>query len=227
MTPPRWKAVLFDFGGTLDGDGIHWSRRFDATFRGMGLGYSPEGLDRAFSASEKIVNTDPAVRTMNLPASIEYQCELMLADLGHPGRPLAIEAGRRLTEETRGYLVRNAGVLKMLRGVARTAILSNFTGNLEIILREEGLLPLVDHVFDSGVMGLRKPDPAIFLLALERLGASAAESAMVGDSVENDLRPARELGLATVWIRSPGARPSDFQADHTLGSVLELPNIWG
>ena len=227
MNSRPWAAVLFDFGGTLDGDGIHWSRRFDSTFRSMELSYAPEALDDAFRASERVVNSDPAVKAMNLPAVIRYQCALMLRDLGHPTEAVADDAGRRLTLETRDYLGRNSAVLRLLKGRVKTGILSNFTGNLEIILREEGLLALVDSVFDSAVVGLRKPDPAFFRHALSSLGAAPGETAMVGDSVDMDLRPAGALGLSTVWIQGAIPRATDFRPDHTLENVREFPSLWG
>ncbi len=224
--PPAWQAVLFDFGGTLDGDGIHWSRRFDAVFRGLGLGYPEEALPRAFRSAEDRINADPAVCRMNLPRIIRHECGLMLAELGFPDAGLADQAGERLTRETRDYLVRNTAVLRACRGRARVAVLSNFTGNLELILGEEGLLPHVDAVFDSAVVGLRKPDPAFFRHALEKLGAEPGTSAMVGDSVDMDLRPARALGLCSVWIRGATPRETDFVPDLTCESVRDLLPFW-
>jgi beta-phosphoglucomutase-like phosphatase (HAD superfamily) len=70
MTAPVWEAVLFDFGGTLDGDGIHWSRRFDTAFRELGLEYPAEALHPAFRAAEDLINADPGVAGLDLPASI-------------------------------------------------------------------------------------------------------------------------------------------------------------
>jgi FMN phosphatase YigB (HAD superfamily) len=226
MTVPAWEAVLFDFGGTLDGDGIHWSRRFDAAFRELGLEYDSEALNPAFRAAEDRINADPAVAGLNLPASIRLEAGLMLEHLGYPDPELADAAAAGLTDETRDYLRRNSQVLWALKGRTRIGILSNFTGNLERILVEEGLRPLVDGVFDSAVVGLRKPDPAFFLHALGRLGAVPARSLMVGDSVDMDLRPAHALGMATAWVEGPVHRSTDFQPDLTLKTVRELPDAW-
>jgi FMN phosphatase YigB (HAD superfamily) len=150
----------------------------------------------------------------------------MLRHLGFPDPALADAAGAALTAETRDSLRRNSQVLWAFKGRTRIGILSNFTGNLERILTGEGLRPLVDGVFDSAVVGLRKPDPAFFLHALGRLGANPAGSLMVGDSVDMDLRPARALGMATAWVEGPIRRETDFRPDRTLRSVRDLSSAW-
>jgi HAD superfamily hydrolase (TIGR01549 family) len=204
VTPFPHTAVLVDFGGTLDGDGIHWSHRFDRVFRGAGLEYTDEALQRAFRASEDVLNSD----------------------LGFPDLSLAIDLAEELTGETRGYLARNSTLLRSLKGRVPVGVLSNFTGNLEIILREEGLLEWVDAVFDSAVVGLRKPDPEFFRHALKTLGAGPEGAVMVGDSVDMDLRPAAALGLATVWVEGERARSTDFVPGLRVRSVTELPALW-
>jgi HAD superfamily hydrolase (TIGR01509 family) len=70
-----------------------------------------------------------------------------------------------------------------------------------------GLRPLVDSVCVSSVVGLRKPDPAIFRLAAEGLGKRMAGSWMVGDSPTHDIAGAGAAGLNTVWI----ARDREWQ----------------
>ncbi len=216
---PRWDGVLFDFGGTLDSDGIHWSRRFDQVFRTLGFTYADAALDAAFRCSEEAVTREPAVRSMNLPRAIRYQVDLMLPALGVNDPALAERAAEQLAAETRATLHRNGDALRLLTGRVRLGILSNFTGNLELILREEGLRPLVDAVFDSAVVGLRKPDPAFFLHALDLLGVAPGRAAMVGDSVDMDLLPARALGMTAMWVRGVPHRPTEFRPDHTVASA--------
>jgi FMN phosphatase YigB (HAD superfamily) len=202
---PAWAAVLVDLGGTLDGDGEHWSHRFDRVFRELGLANPREELDEAFGVSEAALNADPAVSRLSLGESIELQTGIMLRRLGLYAPGLAGSAAARLIDEARAALAANGEVLGALRRHRRVGILSNFTGKLERIVRQEGLIDRVDAVFDSAVVGLRKPDPAFFVHALRSLEARPACSAMVGDSVDMDLRPARSLGLTTIWIEgAPG-----------------------
>jgi putative hydrolase of the HAD superfamily len=67
-------------------------------------------------------------------------------------------------------------------------------------LEVAGLTSLVDEVVISGVVGLRKPDPRIFQLALDRVGGSTRDSWMVGDHADNDIRGAAAVGLKTAWV---------------------------
>ncbi len=227
MTAGPWKALLIDYGGTLDGDGTHWSRRFDAAFRTQGFEYSDEHLARAFRASEDAMAVDPAVRLMGLESSLRRQAGLMLASLGLPAEPGTEAATRFLVAETRDFLARNAAVLRLLKERYRLGILSNFNGNLERTLRDEGLRPLVHGVFDSDVVGLRKPDPAFFRYALDALETEPQAAAMIGDSVDMDLRPARDLGMATVWVREPTRPAPGFCPDFTLRNFRDLSTLLG
>lgn len=64
-----------------------------------------------------------------------------------------------------------------------------------------GLLKYFDVVAASAELGVAKPDPLIFENALELAGCQPCDSVMVGDRLDNDIRPAKALGMQTVWIR--------------------------
>lgn len=64
-----------------------------------------------------------------------------------------------------------------------------------------GLLKYFDVVAASAELGVAKPDPLIFEKALELAGCQPYDSVMVGDRLDNDIHPAKELGMRTVWIR--------------------------
>ena len=64
-----------------------------------------------------------------------------------------------------------------------------------------GLLPYFDVLATSAELGIAKPDPKIFEKALEMAGCRPQEAVMVGDRLDNDIRPAKALGMQTVWIR--------------------------
>lgn len=89
-------------------------------------------------------------------------------------------------------------------------------------LRDFGVLPYIDLVIASAEEGLAKPDPAIFQLALQRADCLPEQAVMVGDRLDNDIAPAKKLGMKTIWIRqgfgglsAPGseAETPDFKAD--------------
>jgi HAD superfamily hydrolase (TIGR01509 family) len=86
--------------------------------------------------------------------------------------------------------------------------------------------------FLSFKTGLMKPDPAFFQLALRAVEARAEDAVMVGDTYKNDIRPAIELGMRTVWVlHRPEKEKADLIAvmngdapppDLTLASIAEL-----
>lgn len=81
-------------------------------------------------------------------------------------------------------------------------------------LRSIGLLDYFDlpHIAISGDLGLRKPNPRIFEYALDALGASPRETAMIGDSLSADILGAQPLGIYAVWRPKPWL--SEWARDH-------------
>jgi epoxide hydrolase-like predicted phosphatase len=89
------------------------------------------------------------------------------------------------------------------RDGARTALLSNSWG--DALAYDEALLEqLFDAWVISSAVGLRKPDPAIYELAAERIGLPPAACVFV-DDLPGNLKPARELGMATILHRGDAA----------------------
>ena len=129
---------------------------------------------------------------------------------------------RRFVARARRHLRRNVELLRRHRPVLRFGLVSNFTPNLPFIVRETGLEDVLDSVVCSDKVGLRKPDPEIFRLALADLGVDAEEAAMVGDSLVSDIMPAKTLGLTTIWIRGDRVfvGGDETAADHV---VFDLP----
>ncbi len=93
----------------------------------------------------------------------------------------------------------------------RTAVVSNFDGRLRGILDGLGLSPLLDAVVLPSDAGAAKPDPAIFLCALEALACAPGEAVFVGDDAHRDLAAARSLGIAALDATS-------------LATLAELPS---
>ena len=120
---------------------------------------------------------------------------------------------RRVPPEVRPALrkAREAGV--------RLGIVSNSEGRLVRLLERLALLDFFETVVDSGVEGIRKPDPRIFHRALERMGVSDALYA--GDIPDVDVEGARAAGLRGVLV-DPAAHFPDFipRVDH-VGEVVE------
>ena len=84
------------------------------------------------------------------------------------------------------------------RGV-HTAVLSNSEGRLAELLAEIGIADAFEVIVDSGVVGIEKPDPRIFELVLDRLGAHDANPVHIGDSWSADIAGALAAGWRGIW----------------------------
>ncbi len=226
-------AVLLDFGGTLDGDGRHWLDRCRDIWASFGTGMDEARLKEAFYEADRRLEADPTIRGCRLAETMRRHTAWQLRHLGLDDPALAGRLAAAFTEPARQALERSRAVLQRLRRDGyRLGVLSNFYGNVAVLCDEAGLTPLLDIVLDSAVAGLRKPDPAFFEKALAGMAVLPTESVMVGDSLEQDIRPARALGMKTLWL-APGRRgncPEPALADGVLESLSELPEQlerWG
>lgn len=89
---------------------------------------------------------------------------------------------------------------------ARFGIITNGPADIQ---REKvvmlGLPPLVETIVISGEVGVAKPDPAIFTLALDRLGGQASDAIYLGDAPDVDIGGAQAAGIRAVWMNRTGA----------------------
>ena len=100
-----------------------------------------------------------------------------------------------------------AGFHRLIAAEIPVAIVSNNDGTAEQQMKDFGIcqvgagpLPSVSIIVDSGVLGVAKPDPAIFTPALAALGTSAARTLYVGDTVHADVRGAQNAGMPVVQL---------------------------
>jgi putative hydrolase of the HAD superfamily len=222
----RPRAILFDFGGTLDLDGVHWSDRFFSAYTGAGLALDGARFDRAFAAADRLIARRDGMEKVGLREQLQLQVSLQL-DALQLDPDLAAAIVTPLHAESRANLDRAVAVLARLKPRYQLGVVSNFSGNLRAICAEVGLLPLLDVLLDSRVEGRSKPDPRFLALALDRLGREGGECVFVGDSVDRDLVPAKSLGMCTVWLRREPRPPcTDPEAvDFRIATLGELHPI--
>jgi len=197
------EAVLLDFGGTLDADGVHWSPRFHAAYRAEGGTLDLAAFDPIFKMSDQALARLPGIAALGFRAAIETQARLLSDVLPERDRVNPAGVARRLHADALGVVRRNRPILERLARRYRLGIVSNFTGNLQPCLEELGLARLFAAVSDSAVVGCSKPDPRIFLGTLATLGARPERAWMVGDNFEADIRGAAALGMRTCWLGPP------------------------
>lgn len=102
-------------------------------------------------------------------------------------------------------------------------------------MRELGLSDLFEATVISCDVGYMKPHPRIFHYALERMGAEAVETVMVGDSLRADVEGAKTLGMIAVWRRPPAGEPVEettdepepgpVAPDYTIDTIGELTSL--
>lgn len=117
------------------------------------------------------------------------------------------------------------GVKAMLAELSehfRLGIIANQSLGTRERMARHGLLEHLSLVVGSAEAGVVKPDPWIFELALREAGCEAPQAVMVGDRLDNDIRPANLLGMKTIHVRQGGSgaqRPRD--ASDLPGAVVD------
>ena len=213
------QSLLFDYGGTLDSDGITFLDRLRPIYKEAGLD-SPR-FERAFYDCEDALPTNHRLQGLDLEQTVRLLNRDILAILAPDRLDHATPISARFAADSRRQFARLKPVLERLSKRFRLGVVSNFYGNLDGILLAEGLRPLFSVVADSGVVGVIKPEPAIFLHACRGVGTEPADCVMVGDSVKRDMAGAASLGMKKALVSAAAAPPAAGQ-DWTIRSVSEL-----
>jgi len=162
----------------------------------------------------------------------------------NPRRLIAQRQASHISEEIRNkaldgwhhlYLWANhtlpgiAGIIAQLRDSYRLGIIANQPGLALDELEKHDLKDLFDRIIISEVVGYHKPDVRIFEEALRQTGADPKTSIMVGDRIDNDIRPAKSLGMKTVWLdqdfRTMSYQPQDDYERLYIQSYLKITGI--
>lgn len=239
------RAILFDFGGTLDSP-RHWLDRFLSHYRSAGVDISRIELDVAYSAAIRTAyGAGLAIREFGIGELVRYLVDLQLPMLRRGGSPrltrfledavaggeldrIAKQIAEGFTAESRCGLEQSREVLSRLAARFKIGVVSNFYGNLDRVLVEAKIAEFVAVVVDSARLGYFKPDCRIFKAALNGLDIAAVDAAMVGDSLDKDCAPARRLGMRTVWLRhrdTAAREQSAMLADYTIRALEEVEKL--
>jgi HAD superfamily hydrolase (TIGR01509 family) len=215
------RAILFDMGGTLDGDGLHWQDRFTALYRSFGVPVSRETFDEA----ERRANNDDAIASCDFQEMIGHYVEWQMAHIGLTNPQLKHDLITGFITPARKAAAANVELLSELaeRGF-ELGVVSNGCGNVAKLCADFGYAPFLSVVVDSRRVGFFKPDPAIFVYAAEELARPPNEILMVGDSFHRDVRPAKKIGMKTAWLEGPEPRdcPEPSLVDLRLRALADL-----
>ena len=192
-------ALLFDFGGTLDGNGIHWR---DRTYRFLRQAY-PE-IDRETFDRVDRASVDRLIDSGNGPRLSLRETMDVIATGIYEGLGLDLEGKDRYVdffcEGAKESLDRNRCWLATLRDQYQLGVISNNFGNTQGWCDDYNLSPLLDIVVDSTVVGVSKPEAGIFHTALTGLGVSSEEAIYTGDTYLDDVVGAKRAGMWAAWL---------------------------
>ena len=199
------KWLFFDLGSTLIDERACERQRIADTVAGSAV--SPAEFEqamRSFAARNENAYTR-AREHFNLPKA-PWDNGLHSLEAPYPGVP---------------------ELLERLSARYGLGIIANQKPGLEGRMERFGILPYFKEIVGSGDLGISKPDPRIFLAALERANCAPQDAVMVGDRLDNDIAPAQALGFTTVWVRQsygglgdPALLPR--QPDHIIDSIGQL-----
>ena len=219
-------AVLFDFGGTLDADGLPWKERVYRLFVEAGAVVARDRFDPSFyKADDALVGAIPP--TTSFEETVARLVAGVAAALGLPDRSIAAGVARRFIGDSLANIAVNVPLLRELTRRYRLGVVSNFYGNLARVCDDAGIHSFFQVLVDSAEVGCTKPDPRIFQRALEALGVPASAATFVGDSLPRDMAGARGVGMRHIWLA--GAEPSAdgpcCRGDRRISSLRELEAI--
>lgn len=215
------KWLLFDFGGCLDSDGVHSRKLFFNEFERVGLidDSNSKLFQEAYTYSDQLVIDHSLVLESRLLEMNNKMCDLIAQKLSMTNLDRVKLAAQAITDIQSSYLSRNKSILEELRPQFKLGVVSNFSGNLNVILEEFSLKSIFNFVLDSYHEGATKPDPALFISAISKCQVDPTDICFIGDNLIRDIAPAKMLGMKTIHV-SNVLSPSC--ADFTLTSVTEL-----
>jgi HAD superfamily hydrolase (TIGR01509 family) len=199
------RACVFDAGGTL----VHpdWPRLAALAEEVAGRRFTDEEMRRAFGEMLKCVGGPaPGGRVIDQTGR-HWTFRAMYGGLGLDTAACETLVGRidATHSEKHVWCGVDPDAARVIDGLKRAgllvAVISNTEdGRLKDSLEAAGLADAFDLTVDSHLVGCRKPDPAIFRLALERLGVEADTAAFVGDSYAHDALAARAAGMRAILL---------------------------
>lgn len=240
------KAIIFDYGGTIDTNALHWSEVLWEGYEHVGIPVSKEEFRQSYVVAERALAKYPYIQPEhNFLDLLTIKCDIETNDLVERGIWQVSDTGRKeksdaVAQYCYQYVLK---VLEVSRPVIATlakkyplVLVSNFYGNIETILKDFQL-EYFQRVIESAIVGVRKPDPQIFQLGVDALREVTGKNAeelpardilVVGDSYSKDIVPASQIGCQTVWIKGIGWSKEEVDESiptHIIYNIKELLEV--
>lgn len=226
------KGLIFDYGGTLDTGGNHWSEVIWAAWQNAHIAVGKGEFREAYVFAERELAREQHI----LPAHdfhdlllIKMKIELQWLSEHGLLSPDAIEEksqeiARYCYDAAKGHIEKSRPVLEALAEKYPIVLVSNFYGNIETVLDDFGIRQYFRAIIESAVMGIRKPDPRIFEHGVKALGLLPEETLVIGDSYRKDILPAESIGCQAIWLKGKGWTDEEDAQLHpnTIAALDEL-----
>ena len=122
-----------------------------------------------------------------------------------------------------------AEILEQLKGRYHLGVIANQNLGTEQRLQDYGIRDYFQVIVGSAEAGVSKPDPEIFRMAFDKAGCIPEEAYMIGDRLDNDIEPAAEAGMKTIWVKQGSFAYGNpdlmlHKPDITVDSITEIVN---
>jgi len=204
------QAIIFDYGGTLDTGGCHWSDVLWSGYVHSKVPVEESSFRDAYVFSERYLGKFPIIKPEDsFRTVLNRKITIQLSYLSEKGYLSANASVSSLLKDISDYcysytfkhISASRAVLEKLSRRLPLALVTNFYGNINAVLKEFSLEKYFAIVVESVSVGVRKPDPKIFFIACQKLKIDPENVLVVGDSIENDVLPARSLGCKAILLR--------------------------
>ena len=221
------KAITFDLDGTLAHGALDTESYEKALINYLKMiGYSGKRA-KINKARHAMLEKMSKSQARNIELRFDLLYSILLHDLGLEIKQERLEHIEALYN--RFYRIELfPGVREMLEELSKKyhlAIVANaITTVSKLALEKLDLAKYFDYIILSRDLGVRKPDPEIFIYALRSMWIKASETIHVGDSLRDDVQGAKDAGMKTVWIKGD-EEPTTIQPDYVIAKITELPSL--
>jgi putative hydrolase of the HAD superfamily len=213
------QAVTFDIGGVIYSDDVFKRAIFKA------LNKLSANVDQA--AFDQVYNQHLESQSGSLRSKL---CQHFLGSLDKRDQLMEIATQNWLFTPEDLYQDSKACINEFKSMGVKIGIVANQPASVVNSLKSDQIYDLIDFLGVSAIVGIEKPDKAIFELAIAKLATPAHETIHIGNRIDTDVIPAKSLGMKTVWVRrgeaNPYPTPADLkQADLTVDNLTNLPEL--
>lgn len=227
------KGIIFDYGGTIDSNGKHWAEVLWDAYQDQQVPITKEQFREAYVYGERYLATHPVIAPEdNFHILLKKKADLQVQYLVEKGflptngktNDYSLAISDQCYTFVKDLIKKEINILTTLKDRYPMVLVSNFYGNVQSVLEDFGLLKYFDNIIESAVVGVRKPDPAIFGLGVKELDLPAESIVVIGDSYTKDIVPASKNGCQTIWLKGLGwgDDDEDATADLIITDFMEL-----